>query len=178
MFPGRIGPARAGPIRRRGGRATGVARLADVTDARDGRDRHGLDAVYGELETVSRRAVARARHKSAPLSFVEHSLVTFIAANPGCRATDIAVDFGLNRSTVSRQLGGLVGLGLVEPDAVAEAPGRRGRALALTDRGRELLDRSVEANRSALAARLEGWTTAEVDALAAALHRLNSAFVD
>nr|WP_228497959.1 MarR family winged helix-turn-helix transcriptional regulator [Frigoribacterium sp. VKM Ac-1396] len=116
------------------------------------------------------------------MSFVEHSLVTFIAANPGCRATDIAADFGLNRSTVSRQLGGLVELGLVEPGAAAVGTAggeaRRGQALALTDRGRELLARSVDANRSALADRLAGWTAAEVDALAAALHRLNSAFVD
>jgi DNA-binding MarR family transcriptional regulator len=144
----------------------------------DHRGQQGIDTVYSELETVSRRAVARARHKSAPLSFVEHSLVTFVAANPGCRATDIAQDFGLNRSTVSRQLAGLVELGLVEPGAGAETDGRRGQALALTDRGRELLARSVDANRSALADRLEGWTAAEVDALAAALHRLNSAFVD
>ncbi|MBF4600321.1 winged helix-turn-helix transcriptional regulator [Frigoribacterium sp. VKM Ac-1396] len=148
----------------------------------DQRGQQGIDTVYSELETVSRRAVARARHKSAPLSFVEHSLVTFIAANPGCRATDIAADFGLNRSTVSRQLGGLVELGLVEPGAAAVGTAggeaRRGQALALTDRGRELLARSVDANRSALADRLAGWTAAEVDALAAALHRLNSAFVD
>ena len=144
----------------------------------DQRGQRGIDTVYSELETVSRRAVARARHKSAPLSFVEHSLVTFIATHPGCRATDIAADFGLNRSTVSRQLGGLVELGLVEPGEGAAVEGRRGQALTLTARGRDLLARSVDANRSALAERLEGWTAAEVDALAAALHRLNSAFVD
>jgi len=144
----------------------------------DQRGQRGIDTVYSELETVSRRAVARARHKSAPLSFVEHSLVTFIATHPGCRATDIAADFGLNRSTVSRQLGGLVELGLVEPGEGAAVEGRRGQALTLTARGRDLLARSVDANRSALADRLEGWTAAEVDALAAALHRLNSAFVD
>jgi DNA-binding MarR family transcriptional regulator len=144
----------------------------------DQRGQRGIDTVYAELETVSRRAVARARHKSAPLSFVEHSLVTFIATHPGCRATDIAADFGLNRSTVSRQLGGLVELGLVEPGEGVAVEGRRGQALALTARGRDLLARSVDANRSALADRLEGWTADEVDALAAALHRLNSAFVD
>ena len=144
----------------------------------DQRGQRGIDTVYSELETVSRRAVARARHKSAPLSFVEHSLVTFIASNPGCRATDIAADFGLNRSTVSRQLGGLVELGLVESGEGVMADGRRGQALTLTARGHDLLARSVDANRSALADRLKGWTAGEVDALAAALHRLNSAFVD
>jgi DNA-binding MarR family transcriptional regulator len=142
----------------------------------------GIDAVYAELERVSRRAVARARARSAPLSFVEHSLVTFIASHPGCRAIDIAADFSLNRSTVSRQLAGLVELGLVTTEG-EEAPAgtpepRRGQVLALTSRGDELLARSVDANRAALAERLESWRDDEVDQLAASLHRLNTAFGD
>lgn len=137
----------------------------------------GIDDVYAELERVSRRAVARARHRSAPLSFVEHSLVTFIATHPGCRAVDIAADFSLNRSTVSRQLAGLVELGLVAPVDGADGA-RRGQVLALTPRGDELLARSVDANRAALAERLEGWRPEEVAELAASLHRLNTAFGD
>ena len=142
----------------------------------------GIDAVYAELERVSRRAVARARARSAPLSFVEHSRVTFIASHPGCRAIDIAADFSLNRSTVSRQLAGLVELGLVttvgEEAPAGSAETRRGQVLALTPRGDELLARSVDANRAALAERLGGWRADEVEQLAASLHRLNSAFGD
>jgi len=139
-----------------------------------GADRAEIDRVYSELERVSRRAVARARRRSAPLSFVEHSLVTFIATHPGCRAVDIAADFGLNRSTVSRQLAGLLELGLVSTGG--EAGGRRGQVLSLTPRGDELLARSTEANRAALAETLGEWRPAEIADLAAALRRLNSAF--
>lgn len=142
----------------------------------DGADRAEIDRVYSELERVSRRAVARARRRSAPLSFVEHSLVTFIATHPGCRAVDIAADFGLNRSTVSRQLAGLLELGLVSTGGDIDAGGRRGQVLSLTPRGDELLARSTEANRAALAETLGEWRPAEIADLAAALRRLNSAF--
>ena len=118
---------------------------------------------------------------SAPLSFVEHSLVSFIAANPGCRAIDIAADFSLNRSTVSRQLTGLEAAGLVAVGAGGAGGGGddadgRGRPLAVTAKGEELLARSVDANRDALAERLAEWPTESVTRLADALTRLNTAF--
>ncbi|WP_423919270.1 MarR family winged helix-turn-helix transcriptional regulator [Frigoribacterium sp. 2-23] len=134
-----------------------------------------VDRVYRELETVSLRAVSRARRMSAPLSFVEHSLLSFIAANPGCRAIDIAADFSLNRSTVSRQLTGLESAGLVGV-GIGEEPDGRGRPLHVTSKGEELLARSVDANRAALAERLVDWPVESVGRLADALNRLNTAF--
>lgn len=146
----------------------------------------GIDDVYEQLERVSRRAVARARRRSAPLTFVEHSLLDVIEAEPGRRAIDIAAEFSLNRSTVSRQLAHLVELGLIVADGPvddvsAEAGGhdaRRGQRLSVTPAGRDLLARSVDANRAALADRLRGWHETEVDALAASLRRLNSAYAE
>ena len=136
----------------------------------------GIDDVYTELELVSRRAVARARRRSSPLTFVEHSLLDVIAAEPGRRAIDLAAEFSLNRSTVSRQLANLAELGLIQGDDDREP--RRGRALSVTQAGLSLLARSTEANREALAARLEGWEAADVAALAETLGRLNSAYRD
>lgn len=136
----------------------------------------GIDDVYTELELVSRRAVARARRRSSPLTFVEHSLLDVIATEPGRRAIDLAAEFSLNRSTVSRQLAHLAELGLIQGDDDPEP--RRGRALSVTAAGLSLLARSTEANREALAARLEGWGTADVAALAESLGRLNSAYRD
>jgi DNA-binding MarR family transcriptional regulator len=136
----------------------------------------GIDDVYAELELVSRRAVARARRQSSPLTFVEHSLLDVIAAEPGRRAIDLAAEFSLNRSTVSRQLAHLVELGAIEVDDGPDS--RRGLALSVTAVGRALLARSVDANRAALADRLAGWDDAEVETLATSLARLNSAYRD
>ncbi|KQO80147.1 MULTISPECIES: MarR family winged helix-turn-helix transcriptional regulator [unclassified Frigoribacterium] len=136
----------------------------------------GIDDVYAELELVSRRAVARARRRSSPLTFVEHSLLDVIAAEPGRRAIDLAAEFSLNRSTVSRQLAHLVELGAIETDDGPDS--RRGLALSVTPVGRAMLARSVDANRAALADRLAGWDDSEVATLASSLARLNSAYRD
>jgi DNA-binding MarR family transcriptional regulator len=133
----------------------------------------GINAVYSEMETLSRRAVARTRRMSAPLSFVEHSLLTFIGTTPGCRATDIAADFQLNRSTISRQLNTLGELGLVEY-APQEDDAGRGRVLRLTERGRQLRERSVEAQRNVVTSRLQEWSEEDIAAFAAALARFNA----
>lgn len=131
-----------------------------------------LQSVYENLQTVTRRASARSRRLSEPLTFVEHSLVRFIADTPGTRATDIAAAFQLNRSTVSRQVNSLIELGLVDYGAAGEEPGR-GRVLGLTDRGRAQLASSADAQRSVLSERLAGWSDGDVAAFAAMLERFN-----
>ncbi|GAA4681639.1 MarR family winged helix-turn-helix transcriptional regulator [Frondihabitans cladoniiphilus] len=129
-------------------------------------------AVYSNLEAISRRGVARNRREAAPLTVVQHTLLMFVATTPGCRAIDVAAALRLNRSTVSRQVGDLTGLGLVR---TADEPKGRGQVLELTPRGDELLATSLRANQQALAARLEGWTDDEIDVLARGLERFNAA---
>ncbi|WP_427018515.1 MarR family winged helix-turn-helix transcriptional regulator [Pseudarthrobacter sp. P1] len=132
-----------------------------------------LQAVYEHLLTVTRRGSARSRRLSEPLSFVEHSLVRFVASRPGVRATDIAAAFALNRSTVSRQVNTLIELGLVAyATSGAEEPGR-GRVLGLTEHGRAQLANSAAAQRAVLTERLNGWSDADVAAFAAMLARFN-----
>ncbi|AMM22002.1 hypothetical protein AX769_19940 [Frondihabitans sp. PAMC 28766] len=143
-----------------------------------------MEAVYMQMETISRRAVARNRRTSAPLTVVQHTLLTFIASTRDCRAIDIAAALRLNRSTISRQVGDLVELGLVaagasdahareHEDAGSGGPGR-GQILALSARGSELLQRSLEANHHELARRLADWTDADIDVLASGLERFNA----
>lgn len=73
-----------------------------------------IEAVFSQLREVSRRSNARSRSIEKTLSFVEDSLLRFIATTNGARATDIAAAFSLNRSTVSRQINSLIALGLVQ----------------------------------------------------------------
>lgn len=131
-------------------------------------------AVYTQMETISRRAVARNRRAAAPLTVVQHTLLTFIAQTRDCRAIDIAQGLRLNRSTISRQVGDLQELGLVEVAPEAERAGARGQILLLSDRGRELLETSTEANHSELERRLADWSDDEIDRLARGLERFNA----
>lgn len=154
-----------------------IGTLDDVTEQTDGRSAR-METVYSEIATISRRGVARNRRTSAPLTVVQHTLLTFIAATPDCRAIDIAQALRLNRSTISRQVGDLAELGLVEapaPDRAGSGSTGRGHVLALSPRGHELLRRSDEANLQALEHRLADWTDAEIDLLARALERFNAA---
>ena len=55
------------------------------------------------------------------LSVVDQSLVDFVVQHPGCMAIDIARYLRLNRSTISRQLSGLLAAGVPTWRAVGEA---------------------------------------------------------
>jgi DNA-binding MarR family transcriptional regulator len=133
-----------------------------------------IQAVFDHLHEISRRANARSRNLGEPLTFVEHSLLRFIAATPGTRATDIAAAFSLNRSTVSRQVNTLIELGLVSyQDADGDAG--RGRILVLTEHGRAQLARSAAVQHGIVTDRLSGWSDAEIATFAVALARYNDA---
>ncbi|WP_125609539.1 MarR family winged helix-turn-helix transcriptional regulator [Specibacter cremeus] len=132
-----------------------------------------IEAVYGHVADLTRRVTARSRRLSEPLTFVQHSLVRFIAATAGTRATDIAAAFQLNRSTVSRQVNELITLGLVRYLPHDDDEPGRGRVLELTAHGRAQLDRTAADQQRILTHRLSGWTDAQVAALAATLAHFN-----
>ncbi|MET4062013.1 DNA-binding MarR family transcriptional regulator [Arthrobacter sp. UYP6] len=134
-----------------------------------------IGSVYDQIDAIYRRAVARSRRINAPLSQVEQSLLAFIGSNPGCRATDIASAFSLNRSTVSRQVHALADLGLVVEGDDGDHQPRRGRALSVTDEGADRLKRSLAIHREAVRNRLDGWSEPELKDFAAALERFNAA---
>lgn len=147
-----------------------IVKLDDVTTKRDDR----MQAVYAELQAISRRAAARSRRTAEPLTVVQHTLLNFIAVTPDCRAVDIASAMRLNRSTVSRQIGDLQELGLVEVGVQPISSQARGQLLLLSDRGRELLQRSIRANHAELERRLADWSDDDIDRLADGLERFNA----
>lgn len=145
--------------------------MAEQDSSRD----TAVGSVYQQIDAIYRRALARSRRINAPLTQVEQSLLAYIGSNPGCRATDIAAAFSLNRSTVSRQLHALTELGLVtageDDDDGSQA--RRGRALSVTAEGADRLERSLAIHREAVRTRLAGWSEPELRDFAAALARFN-----
>ncbi|MFF2271709.1 MarR family winged helix-turn-helix transcriptional regulator [Agromyces sp. NPDC058136] len=135
------------------------------------RDDHAA-AILRELIVVSRRGVADARTAPVPLNMTEQSILGFIVDHPGCRSVDIAEAFRLNRSTVSRQLGGLTRLGVVRE--VTDATGR-GRPLELTETGWAAYREAIEILQRVVDAHLDGWGDDEVARFAHDLTRFNGA---
>lgn len=86
------------------------------------------------------------------------------------RLVELADEFGLDKSTMSRQVSSLLSLGLVRrrPDP------QDGRAflLELSDTGARRVGEVAQARHAVWLERLETWTTEEIGALADGLERL------
>ncbi|WP_448720347.1 MarR family winged helix-turn-helix transcriptional regulator [Microbacterium natoriense] len=128
------------------------------------------ETVLRSLLAITRRGLADARFGDAPLSITDQSIVMAIAEQPGIRSIDIARMFRLNRSTVSRQLGALIALGIVRE--TPEAPGR-GRPLELTPSGRDAYRGTLHALQGVIQDHLAEWTDAEVARFANDLDRFD-----
>lgn len=131
-----------------------------------------IGRAYTELSRITRRANVRARGTDDVLSIVDQSLVDFVVQHPGCMAIDIARYLRLNRSTISRQLSGLLVAGLVR---TVDGGSGNAKPLEATDAGRAALARSVQLHRDALVERLAEWSDDDVALLAGMLERLGAA---
>ena len=130
-----------------------------------------LEDLYQGLSRLVRRARDLGDDLHPGLSLVAYTLLAQIDVTPEARAADLAAHFGLDKSTVSRQLEQLISAGLLGRDC--EQPGRRGYALTLTAAGRQHLDAAGHAVRDRLAERLTDWDDRDIDAFAELVTRFN-----
>lgn len=137
---------------------------SDVRNADIGR-------AYTELSRITRRASIRARGTESVLSVVDQSLVDFIVQHEGCMAIDIARYLRLNRSTISRQLSGLLAAGLIR---TTDGGTGNAKPLAATEAGCAALERSVQLHRDALDERIANWSDDDIALLAGLLERLGA----
>lgn len=123
----------------------------------------GVVAVHDELVRLIRELVTNDSRTAGSPTFAQHSLLSFVARNPGCRATQISDAFGVHRSTVSRQLRGCLDEGWVHAE---KGPLRSGHPLTLTEWGVAVLA-SAEAHRiEEVRTRLNSWSDSDIDAFA------------
>ncbi|MFF4650275.1 MarR family winged helix-turn-helix transcriptional regulator [Streptomyces sp. NPDC001380] len=144
-------------------------RRAAAGPARD----EAVDAIHRELTAFARRARARTARLHPDLSLVTYSMLDHLKESGGCRATDLAAHFLLDKSTVSRQTAALERLGLVvrEPDP----DDQRGQLLRPSERGLRVLADAHEQRRASFAERLAGWDDDDLERLAEYLRRYNAA---
>ena len=95
-------------------------------------------------------------------------------AGDAASVRDIADYLGVDHSTASRTVAGVVACGLLAKSADAGDPRRR--ALLLTDSGRARLSALTLRRRRAVAQTVADWDTTDVDTLVALLERLADAF--
>ena len=130
-----------------------------------------LEDLYQGLSTLVRRARDLGDDLHPGLSLVAYTLLAQIDVTPEARAADLAAHFGLDKSTVSRQLEQLISAGLLRREG--ERPGRRGCCLALTSTGQQHLATAAQAVRCQLAEWLTDWDEYDVAALGQLISRFN-----
>ncbi|WP_039931808.1 MarR family winged helix-turn-helix transcriptional regulator [Streptomyces viridochromogenes] len=136
---------------------------------------HAADAVetvQREMTVFARRARAAAGRMHPELSLVSYTLLGHLEESGGCRATDLALHYALDKSTVSRQVASLERSGLIErrPDAADQ----RVLVLHLTEAGRRILAQVTERRRAVFEERLADWPAEDLSRFADYLVRYNA----
>jgi len=131
-----------------------------------------VETIQREMTVFARRARASAGRLHPELSLVSYTLLGHLEERDGCRATDLAAHYALDKSTVSRQVAALERAGLIErrPDPADH----RVQVLHLTGAGRSILGQVTVSRRAAVGERLADWSEEDLERFAGYLVRYNA----
>jgi DNA-binding MarR family transcriptional regulator len=131
-----------------------------------------VETIQREMTTFARRARASAGRLHPELSLVSYTLLGHLEEQDGCRATDLAAHYALDKSTVSRQVAALERADLIERRLDPED--HRVQVLHLTDAGRQILAQVTENRQAAFRERLADWPEEDLTRFAGYLERYNA----
>ncbi|WTQ97640.1 MarR family winged helix-turn-helix transcriptional regulator [Streptomyces sp. NBC_00145] len=135
-----------------------------------------VETIQREMTSFARRARAMAGRMHPELSLVSYTLLSHLDEKGGCRATDLAAHYALDKSTVSRQVSALERAGLVmrrvDPDD------HRVQVLHPTEAGADILAQVTVSRRQAFQERVADWPEEDLVRFAAYLLRYNAQVQD
>ncbi len=135
-------------------------------------DDTAVETIQREMTAFARRSRASAGRMHPELSLVSYTLLGHLEESGGCRATDLAAHYALDKSTVSRQVSALERDGLIERRL--DPDDHRVHVLHLTAAGRRILARVTERRRAAFRERLADWPEEDLARFAGYLVRYNA----
>jgi DNA-binding MarR family transcriptional regulator len=131
-----------------------------------------LEHEMGVLVRRIRRMIAeRARMVHPDLSPVAYSMLMALNDSGPRRASDLVDLFSIDKGAVSRQVGSLLELGLIERSPDPED--RRAAILAITEEGSRRLSTIAEIRRAEVSQRLAGWNEDDLKGFVETLARYN-----
>lgn len=137
-----------------------------------------LRAVEHELAALLRRGRALsweiAREVHPNLEPNAYGLLLWLRRSGSTRLTDLASRLGIGKGTLSRQIHGLEGLGLVRRDP--DPDDRRAAQISLTEEGTRRFDAARAARLGQMRRTMESWPQRDVEEFARLLHRFNETF--
>jgi DNA-binding MarR family transcriptional regulator len=131
-----------------------------------------IDAIQRELTAFARRARSQASQIHPGLTLVTYAILDLLRERGGCRGTDLAAHFMLDKSTVSRQVTALEKLGLVERSTDPED--QRGQIIRPSAEGTALLQSVSQQRRQAFLDRLADWPDENLERFAEYLTLYNT----
>ncbi|SFE23941.1 transcriptional regulator, MarR family [Actinacidiphila alni] len=131
-----------------------------------------VETIQRELTAFARRARAAAARMHPELSLVSFTILAHLEEQQGCRATDLAAHYLLDKSTVSRQVAALERLGYLERRV--DATDHRVQVLHLAPHGVEILAAARVSRLETFEQRLTDWDPADLSRFAAYLVRYNT----
>ncbi|MEU7430600.1 MarR family winged helix-turn-helix transcriptional regulator [Streptomyces sioyaensis] len=132
-----------------------------------------VETIQQEMTAFARRARASAARMHPELSLVSYTLLAHLDDQQGCRATDLAAHYLLDKSTVSRQIAALENLDFVERRV--DPDDHRVQVLHPTEKGAQVLANVTASRRQAFRERLADWNEDDLDRFATYLQRYNAA---
>ena len=128
-----------------------------------------------EVAPLIMRAIRAGMRAGSPdLTVPQFRALGFVGRNPGASLSDVAEHIGLTLPSMSKLMDGLVARKLVT--RVTDTDDRRRLLLALTPRGRALLETSRAATRARLAGRLASLPPSERAVVVEAMRALQPIF--
>lgn len=139
--------------------------------ADDERRAAAVETIQREMTSFARRARSAAARMHPELSLVSFTLLSHLEERRGCRASDLAAHYALDKSTVSRQVRALEAAGLVQRGT--DPDDHRVQVLDLTPAGADILAQVTRNRRAMFRERLADWHPDDLDAFAGYLLRYN-----
>jgi DNA-binding MarR family transcriptional regulator len=156
--------------------------LPETVPAGTGTGRDTVDEALNSVEHQISLFWRRARSVSHQLSRQVHpdmepaayGLLTVIRREGPIRLTDLALNIGVGKPSVSRQIAFLESIGLVFKEA--DPLDGRAQSIRLTEKGEEKMHQVQDARRRDFRERLGEWPVEELQSLAEYMAKLNSIF--
>lgn len=121
------------------------------------------DEILNGLLTVLRKSRPQHVSKILGVSRAEHHALRILSANEGCDISTFAANVGVSQPTATTTVDRLVEAGYITRTPCAND--RRVTRLSLTDKGRDIVERSKQAHRAIMAPYIERLTRKEQEDL-------------
>lgn len=149
----------------------GTTPTEDTVDSALQNVEHQISLFWRRARAISNQLSREVHPDMEPAAY---GLLSVIRKEGTIRLTDLAINIGVGKPSVSRQIAFLEGLGLVSKEA--DPLDGRAQAIRLTPKGEEKMHEVQDARRQVFRERLGEWPLGDLQELARYMAKLNATY--